>query len=210
MSITELLAFTAATFIASVIPGPAIFTAIACTMTRGLHSTLIVMAGLTSGDLVYFAFAIFGLAGIAAIFGELFIVIKYAGAAYLAYLGWSLFTRISKKAVREQIRHNTGRNNSRNTQSYLAGLLITLSNPKTMVFFIAVLPGGIDLRHVDTVEILLLGTIIALLSFGCALAYCVFALLASRSVKTRIPTRWINYTAGSVLFGCSAAIATRD
>lgn len=210
MTIPELLAFTAATFVASVIPGPAIVTAVACTMARGLRPAIVLMTGLTSGDLVYFAFAILGLTGIAAMFGELIIIIKYAGAAYLFYLGWSLITSKTERSIRAQIQNKGHQTETSRTQSYLAGLLITLGNPKTMVFFMAVLPGVVDLQRVSTAEIVLLGAIIAVLSFGCALGYCVFALLASRSVKRRIPTRWVNYTAGSALFGCGAAIATRE
>ena len=209
MTATELFAFFLATLIASVIPGPAIITAVATTMGRGLRPALVLMAGLTTGDLVYFIFAVLGLTTIAATFGELMIFIRYAGAAYLFYLGWSLITSKTENNIRQQIA-SADTSPANHAHNYLTGLFITLGNPKTMIFFMAVLPGVVDLQQVNPGEIVLLGTIIAALSFGCAFGYSVFALVCGRSVKQRIPTRWVNYTAGSALFGCGAAIATRD
>jgi threonine/homoserine/homoserine lactone efflux protein len=86
-----LIAFAAALAVAVALPGPGIFAVVSCALGRGLRDALALIAGIVVGDLIYFAFAVLGMAALARSMGELFAVVKLAGAAYLIWLGVKLW-----------------------------------------------------------------------------------------------------------------------
>ncbi len=87
--------------------------------------------GLVLGDMIYLTAVILGLAFVAQTFTEIFIVIKIAGALYLAYIAWKLWTaRLLSTDV-------TAKKSTSAGMSFLSGLLVTLGNPKTMLFYVA-------------------------------------------------------------------------
>ncbi len=78
-----LLAFTIAYFVAVLVPGPGVAAIVARALGGGFWSAVPMIIGILVGDLIYLVFALFGLAAIATLFGPLFIVIRFASAAYL-------------------------------------------------------------------------------------------------------------------------------
>ena len=86
MDLTGLFVFAAALAVAAASPGPTITALVARVLVRGTSGALAFMLGLQVGEIVWLTAAILGLAFIATTFGMLFLVLKYAGAAYLAYL----------------------------------------------------------------------------------------------------------------------------
>lgn len=99
MSLTAIIALALASFVWMVAPGPGVFATSARSMAFGFRSTLPFILGVVSGDLVYLLFAIFGLSMIAGMMGELFIVVRWAGAAYLIYLGGLFLTLGNPKVI---------------------------------------------------------------------------------------------------------------
>ena len=91
MHLSVLLAFAAALAVAVAIPGPGIFAVVSCALGRGFREALALIVGVIAGDLVYFTLAVLGMAALARSMGELFIVIKLAGASYLIWLGVKLW-----------------------------------------------------------------------------------------------------------------------
>src|SRR6478736_6817173 len=92
MTATTLLAYCGALFIAAAIPGPGITAIVARALGAGFRETFFMGLGLVLGDMTYLTAVILGLAFVAQTFGEIFIVIRYAGVAYLAYIAWKLWT----------------------------------------------------------------------------------------------------------------------
>lgn len=92
MDITGLLVFATALLIAAASPGPGVAALVARVLARGAGGALAFTAGLAIGDVVWLAAAVMGLTALAKLFGGLFLVIKYAGAAYLLYLAIRLWT----------------------------------------------------------------------------------------------------------------------
>jgi threonine/homoserine/homoserine lactone efflux protein len=86
MDLIALAAFAGVYFVAVSSPGPGIAAIVARVMTRGLNGMAGFIAGFVVGDLVWFTIAATGLAIIAQTFEALFVAIKYAGAAYLAFM----------------------------------------------------------------------------------------------------------------------------
>ncbi len=92
MDLTSLLVFTGALFVAAASPGPGIAAIVARVLGGGMNGAIAFTAGVALGDVVWLTFAVLGLAVVAQTFQGVFLVIKYAGAAYLLYLAWKLWT----------------------------------------------------------------------------------------------------------------------
>ena len=108
MDLAALLVFAGALVVAAASPGPTIAALVARVIGRGLDGAAAFTAGLMLGDLVWLAVAILGLAVVAQTFHEVFLVIKYAGAAYLLYLAYRMWTA-PVAAARHRRGHPSGR-----------------------------------------------------------------------------------------------------
>ena len=204
MSIAGLLLFCAAYAVATASPGPGIAAVLARVLGRGLRGVPAFIAGFVVGDLVWFTVAATGLAVLAQTFAALFMAIKYAGAAYLLYLAWKLWT-----APAQQTEVTADPRADSAWRLFLGGLSVTLGNPKVIVFFLALLPTVIDLANLNVagfVEIALL--IVVILS--CVLtAYALAAAGARRLFTSPRSIRVINRGTGTVMAGAAVAIAAR-
>src|SRR5690349_5360448 len=92
MTLTGFLAYSAALGIAAAIPGPGVTALVARALGSGFRSSLAMSFGLILGDLTYLTAVVLGLAFVAQTFGMVFLAIKWAGVAYLAFLGWRFWT----------------------------------------------------------------------------------------------------------------------
>ncbi|MBC8130651.1 MAG: LysE family transporter, partial [Rhizobiaceae bacterium] len=171
MTLASLLAYCAALAIAAGIPGPGVVALVARALGSGFHHGLAFLAGLVLGDLVYLTAACFGLAMLAEAFGEVFVVIRYGAAAYLAYLAWKLWRSAGQTA------HIEAMAAEHMASSFSAGFMITLSNPKTIFFYLALLPTLLDLSAVSTADF---GLLVAATAFVLFIVLTPYAALASR------------------------------
>src|SRR3954464_5515910 len=92
MDLAGLLVFASALFIAAASPGPGIAAIVARVLGRGTRGARAYTAGVALGDVVWLTVAILGLSALAQAFHGVFEIVKYAGAAYLLYLAWRLWT----------------------------------------------------------------------------------------------------------------------
>ncbi len=204
MDLAGLLVFATALFIAAASPGPGIAAIVARVLGRGPQGAVAFSIGVAVGDVVWLTFAILGLAAIAQAFHGVFLAIKYAGAAYLLYIAYKLWTApaetldtTAKTAAESPIRLLMG------------GLALTLGNPKPIVFYLALLPTILDLTQVT-----LLGyaELVAATFAVLALVFAIYIGLASRARRlftTPRALRILNKSTGAVMAGAAAAIATR-
>ncbi|UJW73934.1 LysE family translocator [Rhizobium sp. SL42] len=137
MDTTSLLAFALAFFLFAASPGPDNMTIVAKTVSSGPASGLAYGLGTVIGILIYLGLAAFGLSLIASKMGLLMTILRYAGAAYLIYMAYRLWT---EPPVIPEL--TPGENRPRN----LAGVCMTavalnLGNPKMPLFYLALLPG---------------------------------------------------------------------
>ena len=146
MDLTALIVFATALLVAAASPGPGIIAIVARVIGRGPHGAAAYSAGFVIGDLVWLSVAILGLAVVAQAFAQIFLVIKYAGAAYLLYLAYRMWSApVQAIDVAADI-GGEGRG-----RLFLTGLAISLGNPKVMAFYVALLPSLIDVTHVTVV-----------------------------------------------------------
>jgi threonine/homoserine/homoserine lactone efflux protein len=203
MSFTALFAYAAAPFIAAAIPGPGITAIVARALGSNFRETFFMGLGLVLGDMTYLTAVILGLAFVAQTFTGVFVVIKIAGALYLSYIAYKLWTAgLLPQDIAAKKASNVG-------MSFLSGLLVTLGNPKTMLFYVALVPTLIDLNGIGLREyaILLATTFVVLL-----VVLVPYMLLASRArmmLKQPRALQALNKTAAGILAGTAAFIATR-
>ncbi len=204
MDPAALVIFASTLLVAAASPGPAIAALVARVIGRGPAGAPAFAAGLVLGDLVWLAVATLGLAVVAQTFHEVFLVIKYAGAAYLIYLAYRMWT--AKVEARDLAAENGGGGRLR---LLLAGLALTLGNPKVVAFYLALLPNLIDLARVGfTGYVELAGVSVVVLAAVFA-AYIVAAARARALFRSPRAMRLFNRAGGTMMAGAAVAVATK-
>ncbi|EIM29092.1 LysE family translocator [Microvirga lotononidis] len=199
-----LLLFSSALFIAAASPGPGIAAIVGRVLGRGPKEAVAFSVGVALGDVVWLTFAILGLAALAQAFHEVFLVIKYAGAAYLLYIAYKIWTA---PALARDVAANARPEHP--AKLLFGGLALTLGNPKTIVFYLALLPTILDLTRIT-----LLGyaELVAATVSVLGVVFAVYIVLAARARQlftTPKAIRILNRTTGALLAGAAAAVASR-
>ena len=204
MDLTGLLVFATALFIAAASPGPGIAAIVARVLGRGPQGAVAFSIGVALGDVVWLTFAILGLAAIAQAFHGVFLAIKYAGAAYLLYIAYKLWT-----APVEALDTKAETAAERPSRLLLGGLALTLGNPKPIVFYLALLPTLLDLTQVT---ILGYAELVAATFAVLAVVFAIYIGLAARARRlftSPKALRILNKSTGAVMASAAAAIAAR-
>jgi threonine/homoserine/homoserine lactone efflux protein len=208
MSITVILALAFASLVWMAAPGPGVIAIVARSIAFGFRSTLPYIAGIVAGDLVYVLFAIFSLSMIAEIMGELFIVVRWAGAAYLIYLGvkaWRQPVVLPTDAAPE-----TERNRASHARGFAGGLFLTLGNPKVIIFYLSFLPTFTDLTVLTLGDgIVIVSVVLGVLS-GVLVTYALAAGQMRRLFRTERAVRFMNRSAGSLMIAAGCAVAAKN
>lgn len=132
MDVTLWLAFTIATIIVLVVPGPTVLVVMNCVLQQGKKSIPPAILGVAMGDIIAMALSLIGVGGLMFILVDLFAIIKWLGAVYLAYLGVMMI----KNAPYQPQKNDIVPYQKLFTQNFL----VTVLNPKSIAFFIAFLP----------------------------------------------------------------------
>lgn len=186
----------------SLSPGPAVMLVIACGLTWGARKSLYATLGILGANALYFAISATALGAVLVASKTFFIAVKWLGAAYLVYIGVSaLFGRPSPITIgREESSSGAPR------ALFLSGLTLQLANPKTLVFFAAILPQFVDPK-------LPVGPQMAWLAAGSIIPEFFilggYGYLASRAARLTRDPRFARYTerfAGVLVLGAAALV----
>jgi len=208
MSLSGLLVFSVIYLLAVATPGPGVAAVIARSLAQGTRGAPAFIAGFLIGDLIWFTFAATGLAALAQSAQPLFVAVKYAGAAYLLYLAYKLWMT---PAVAVDPRDSGADIDpaQRPLQLFLGSLALTMANPKTMLFFVALLPTVVHLEQLTLlgfVEIVLTILVVLPATLG---SYVLLAARARRVFKSATAIRRINRGTGAAMACAAVAVATR-
>lgn len=140
----QIISYITALGLAAAIPGPGMTALVARSVSGGAVTGFTMLAGLILGDLIYLSVAVFGLAVIAHTYTSIFTLINWAASLYLAMLAWQ-FWRHQPQAINIDQKATTRELAS----AWFSGLTITLGNPKTIAFYLAILPLVISLDNVS-------------------------------------------------------------
>jgi len=197
MSFESSLTFFIIIFFFSITPGPGVFALLARAMTSGTKECIPLAFGMTISDVIYLIFACLGLATIAHNYSYLFDIIRVLGGLYLLFLAYKMFTT---PIDIEQDSKDIKKQNKEFIYSFIQGFLISASNPKVILFYIAFLPTFLDIKSlkIDDIALVSLLTIFSLM-LGLMLV-SILANQAKKIFKSKKSVKKLNFTAGSIMF----------
>lgn len=205
MTLAGLLIFTTVYFAAVATPGPGVALVISRSLGKGLDRIGWFIAGFLAGDFVLFVLAATGLALVAQAFENVFSILRYCGAAYLVYLAykiWSQPVKAAEVAGAENVRESA-------TQAFLSSFLLTLGNPKTIVFFLSIMPLAVDMTKITPLVFLELTAVIVIVLPVVLGSYALLADRARRLFRSEVALRRINRGTAGMMAGAAAVIASR-
>ncbi len=197
------ITFFLAIFVFAITPGPGTFALIARALTSGSMPCLFMAIGMTISDVIYLLLAFLGLAVIAEVWGEFFLVVRIVGSIYLLYLGYQMWTA----SVGAEDGKIDGVKVSKWYHSLLQGFLISASNPKVILFYIAFLPTIIDLHSLDSDDIWIVTLLTILGLMAGLMLVSVGAARAQNLFSSRRARKRLNRIAGSIMAGAGFYLA---
>jgi threonine/homoserine/homoserine lactone efflux protein len=204
MNLSSSLALALAVFIFAVIPGPGVFATVSRALGAGFRSSLALIAGIISGDMVYLLFALFGLSSLAGVLGSFFFLVKWIGGLYLVWLGIRMWMAAG------QTRSEENKKRRRLSGGYIDGLLVSLSNPKVILFYCGFLPAFLDFSRLGALDIVLVGAIVPVALAAGLILYALAARSAGVFLGRSPAAAWTSRVAGVVLIAAGTMIALRD
>jgi threonine/homoserine/homoserine lactone efflux protein len=212
MSLYGLLVFAVVYLLAVATPGPGIAAIIARSLARGTQGAIAFIGGFLVGDLIWFTLAASGLTALAQTAQGVFVVLKYVGAAYLLYLAWRLWMAPAKPAAVASVDPAAAASvdvDQKPLQLFLGSLALTLANPKTMLFFLALLPTVISLEQLTLIGFVeIVATICVVLPVVLG-AYVLLAARARRLFTSTDAVRNMNRGASAAMACAAVAVAAR-
>jgi len=183
-------------------PGPAVLLVLATALRRGTASGAMSILGILTANSIYFTLSATGLGAVLLASYRIFFLVKWAGAAYLIYLG---VRALLSKPVRLDADPAAGRRSAGTL--FLDGLLLQLSNPKAIVFFAALLPQFIDPKNDIVLQILVLGITSIVIESAVLLGYGLAAGRAMAVARQPRYAAWVNRVSGVLLIGAGSGLA---
>jgi threonine/homoserine/homoserine lactone efflux protein len=205
-STDRLLTFLVTALVLIVIPGPSVLFTIGRALTIGRGGALLSVAGNATGSYLQVIAVALGIGALVERSSEVYTTIKFAGAAYLIYLGVQAFRH--RRAFSDAVAAAVPVIRSRRRQ-YLDGVLVGVSNPKTIVFFTVAMPQFTDRAagHVPA-QLLLLGALFPLIALICDSVWALTAATA-RSWFASSPKRLaaVGGAGGLAIVGLGVTVA---
>jgi len=196
--------FFITTLVVILSPGPAVLSVVLESASNGFKASLAVTMGIAFGNVIFFILSAMGIAALIAASSFMFSIIKWAGVAYLLYLGLSaIFSKSGGISF-------DGNKNKKDkiSKRFLKGLILELSNPKALLYFSALLPQFINIAQPIIPQLIILGLVTLILDLIC---YSIYAYVAYRSTKHGLKpftVKIINRTAGTMLIFAGLKMAT--
>jgi threonine/homoserine/homoserine lactone efflux protein len=198
MNYEVLIAFLIGMIILSATPGVGVFSSIAQAISGGFISSLFFISGLVLGDILFFILAVVGVTTISEIMGEMFFIIKIIGGIYLVYLGVKAIKKnksVAKTIIKPKVTKS---------KTFTSGLLVTLGNPKPILFYASIVPTIVNLENIKMIEVITLILLIAVVSYFIIGGYCYLASATKRIFKRKSFERKLNELSGLTMLitGC--------
>lgn len=200
---TTLLLFAAVSFVGIATPGPTVLLALSNGSRYGVRRAFYGFVGAVASDLVLIGAVALGLGALLAASVFWFTVVKWVGAAYLAYVGVRL---LLSKGTLNAAADAAGTRNDSNRSIFLKSFLTAVTNPKGYLFFSAFLPQFIAPDAPLAPQYVALTVTFALLDLAVMFGYAVFGAQAIRLLK-QAGARWLERVCGAMLIALAGSLA---
>jgi len=182
-------------------PGPSTLVVISQSLVRGPAAGVRATTGVLAANAIYFAISASGLVALHALSAGVFSIIKWCGAAYLAWLGISIIVRSFEQAASPDRADPESRGSP-----FLRGFVTQGANPNLLVYFTAILPQFIDLDHAVGPQVALLACSSFLIEFSVLSAYAALSGRAGGSAAPRFRAV-VDRVGGSLLIAAAVGVA---
>jgi len=204
MDLPTLLTFAGTFFVFAASPGPDNMTIVARTISHGAASGIAYGVGTVGGILIFLALAAFGLSRLAAEMAVAMTILRYAGAAYLVWMGIKLWTAAPVVPDLQPLGNRRGL-----PAIFATGIALNLGNPKMPLFYLALLPNvvGASLTAGHLGQLAAVIVAVEILVIG---GHVILAGRARKALRSPVMVRRANRAAGGVMIGAGVAVvATR-
>jgi threonine/homoserine/homoserine lactone efflux protein len=209
MSVETLLLFALTEFLLSLTPGPAVLLVLGLSIRGGARLGLAASAGILATNVIYFGLSALGVGALIVASGTLFTVVKWVGAAYLAWLGIQMIRPLVRHLVHGEPVDAASMPKSAPPSAAVAfrrAMILQAANPKNLAFFVALLPQFVTPGEGVGMQLVLLGVVSVAVELPILVAYAVLAAASTRFIRARV-ILWIEGIAGGILVGLGAALA---
>lgn len=203
MTVSAIATYALALFVVALIPGPGITALVARALGTTFSESLAMAVGISLGDLVFLTAVVLGLSVVAQTFGFIFLIIKYVGAAYLAWMAYKIWT---SGIVRTDV---TATSRASVFQALISGLFVTLGNPKAMLFYLALVPTLIDITTVTFSDYVILMVVSVAVLLVVTIPYIALAAKARDLLRHPAALKRLNRASATFLAGTAGYIAIR-
>ena len=152
MNIIEIISLFLVMVTLALIPSSSVALVVTRSVTHGVANGISVSLGIVLGDIIFILLTILGLSVVAETMGWLFMIIKYIGATYLIWLGYTLLT--SKPTASISVKKTNQKGNL--ITSFLAGLLLTLGDIKAIFFYVSLFPTFVNLEALQIADVIMI------------------------------------------------------
>jgi len=205
MNAIEIITLFGIMALLAALPSASVALVIARSGTLGVANGVAVTIGIMLGDLVFILLAIFGLSFIAETMGSLFIIIKYLGATYLLWLGYTLIT--SKSRVEIAIDKTAQKQNL--VTSFIAGFILTLGDIKAIIFYASLFPVFVDLSKLQVSDALIIISVMVVSLGSVKLLYAFLAVKIINFAKNKTLDNASKKVAGGLLLGAGGYLIAK-
>jgi threonine/homoserine/homoserine lactone efflux protein len=200
---SSILLFLAATLTLNLTPGPDMLYVVARSVGQGRAAGVASALGISLGCVCHMLAVAFGLSGLMLAIPTAYDVVKYAGAAYLVYLGVRVLVSRQTFAIDDTVKPDTMRS------VFLQGVITNLLNPKVALFFLAFLPQFVDKTQGNiAAQIILLGVLFNISGTTVNVVVAVVASFAGQRFKARLrDSRMLRWLSGGIFIGLGVRLA---
>ena len=202
MSLEVWLAFSAASIVLLVIPGPTVLLVVSYALGQGWKAAFPMAVGVALGDFTAMTLSMLGVGALLAASATVFTTVKWAGAAYLIWLGIKLFR--AGGTLHASARHDK----VHPARMLVHAWLVTALNPKSITIFVAFLPQFLSPHRDFLTQMLVFESTFLVLAFLNAFAYALLATRARRFFSSERALRIFNRAGGTLLIGAGVATAS--
>lgn len=182
-------------------PGVAVLMVVSVGLTRGPKASAVASLGILGANAVYFALSAIGVGSLILMSHELFNLVRWIGVVYLVWIGLQTFLGSHPSLSA------SGPADTRYPAIFRAGLVMKLADPKTLFYFVALLPQFIDPAGDVALQVTILAITSVVIELGVLLAYGLAAGRLSRFARNPRFARWTDRIAGSFLIAAGVGMA---
>ena len=197
------IAYLVATFILSLSPGPGAFSSISSGLHHGFRLGLWNGVGMQAANLLVIGIVSVGLGAVLLASETLFTLVKWAGVAYLVYLGVATW-----RAPAKGFEEDRDDDSEAARDIFMRGFWVNATNPKGIIFFAAILPQFIDVARPQLAQYAILAATTLGVDLAVMMGYTAVAAKVLRVMRDPAKLRWVNRTLGGAFIAAGLALAS--